>query len=114
MLFMCHREEIDLKKLIKRNGEFVFLAIAEGMPKEKQEIEATREILEGLYSTWLKLAEYEDLGMTADEIRYFMKDFGISQAIEIRELKKKQEEDKEIISKMAERIRKFEEKLLRD
>lgn len=61
-----------------------------------------------------KLAEYEDIGMTADEIKYFLKDFGISQAIEIRELKRQQEEDKEIISKMAERIRRFEEKLFKD
>ena len=57
-----------------------------------------------------KLAEYEDIGMTPMEIKLFLKDFGISQAIEIRELKKQHEEDKEIIKKMAERINVFEER----
>lgn len=46
-----------------------------------------------------KLAEYEDIGMSPDEIKLFLKDFGISQAIEIRELKKRIKENKEIILK---------------
>ena len=35
-----------------------------------------------------KLAEYEDIGLTPDEIKYFLKDFGISLLMENRELKK--------------------------
>ena len=36
-----------------------------------------------------RLAEYEDLKMTASEIRLFLRDFGISLAVENRELKKR-------------------------
>lgn len=63
---------------------------------------------EGVRLLFEKLAEYEDIGMTPDEIKLFLKDFGISQAIKIRELKRQQEEDEEIISKMAKRLKAFE------
>lgn len=71
---------------------------------------ARQERLKGKIITdrdiYSKLAEYESIGMTADEIKYFLRDFGISQAIEIRELKKQHKEDKEIIEKMVERLNK--------
>jgi hypothetical protein len=57
--FMNRR--ITLDRLIKRKGEFVYLAIADNLSKEKQEIESSKEVLEGLYATWLKLADYEDM-----------------------------------------------------
>ena len=57
-----------MDRLIKRKGEFVYLAIADNLSKEKQEIESSREVLEGLYATWQKLADYEDLG-TIDEVK---------------------------------------------
>ena len=56
-----------------------------------------------------KLARYEDIGLTPDEIKYFLKDFGISLLMENRVLKKQHEEDEEIINKMAKRLKSFEE-----
>ncbi|HHX62312.1 MAG TPA: hypothetical protein GX707_16610 [Epulopiscium sp.] len=43
-----------------------------------------------------KLTEYEDLRMTPNEIKSFLKDFGISLAIENRELKKQLKEYKDL------------------
>lgn len=56
-----------------------------------------------------KLAEYEDIGLTPDEIKYFLGNFGISLSMENRVLKKQHKEDEEIISKMAKRLKAFEE-----
>lgn len=61
-----------------------------------------------------KLAEYEYIGLTPDEIKYFLKDFGISLLMENRVLKKRYKEGEEIISKMAERIKVFEAKCFED
>ena len=61
-----------------------------------------------------KLSEYEDIGLTPEEIKYFLKDFGISLLMENRELNKQYMEDKEIISKMANRIKTFEARYLGD
>lgn len=57
-----------MDRLIKRKDEFVYLAIAEKLPKEKQEIEGSKEVLEGLYATWQKLADYEDTELMPKEI----------------------------------------------
>ena len=43
-----------------------------------------------------KLAEYEDIGLTPEEIKYFLKDFGISLLMENRALKKQRKESEEI------------------
>lgn len=61
-----------------------------------------------------KLSEYEDIGLTPEEIKYFLKDFGISLLVENRLLKKQHKEDEEIISKMANRIKGFEAKYFND
>lgn len=43
-----------------------------------------------------KLKEYEDIGLTPEEIKYFLKDFGVRLVKENRELKKQYKEDKRI------------------
>ena len=43
-----------------------------------------------------RLAEYEDIGLTPEEIKYFLKDFGVRLVKENRELKKQYKEDKRI------------------
>ena len=75
-----------MDKLIKRKDEFVYLAIAEKLPKAKQEIESSKEVLEGLYATWQKLADYEDIGLTPEEIKSFLSDFGITVTMRNRKL----------------------------
>lgn len=61
-----------------------------------------------------RLAEYEDIGLTPEEIKTFFTDFGISVTIKNQKLKYQHEEDKKIIEKMAERIKKFEERYFDD
>lgn len=55
-------------KLINRKGDHVYLALAETLPKQKQEIQGSKEVIEGIYATWVKLAKYEDLGLEPHEI----------------------------------------------
>jgi hypothetical protein len=64
-----------MNRLTKRTKEGVaYLAISEALSERGQEIEGSKEILEGLYETWQKLADYEDLGLTPSEIKKIIKE----------------------------------------
>lgn len=69
-----------MKRITRRIGESIDFVDSKGY--------ANLSHKEGVRLLFERLAEYEDIGMTADEIKYFLRDFGISQAIEIRDLKK--------------------------
>ena len=99
-------DEICFEAPSDREGAYNILDIAKHSNQEEMQ-----EILLNIAS---KLAEYEDIGMTPEEIKYFLKDFGMSLLMKNRELKNQYEEDKKIISKMAERIKKFEERYFDD
>jgi len=47
-----------------------------------------------------KLSEYENMGLTPEEIKLFLSDFGITVTMKNRELKKQCQENEEIINKM--------------
>lgn len=95
-------DEVYFEAPSDREGAYNILDIAKySSEKEMQEI---------LLNVAHKLAEYEDIGLTPDEIKYFLKDFGVTVTKRNKELKNQHEEDEKIISKMAERIKKFEEK----
>lgn len=57
---------------------------------------ARQERINGKYPTdrdvYNKLAEYEDIGLTPEEIKYFLKDFGITITMRNRELIKELQE----------------------
>ena len=58
-----------MNRLTKINSNGVaYMAIADGLPKRDQELEGSKPILEGFYAMVQKLAEYEDLEMTPDEL----------------------------------------------
>lgn len=50
-----------MRRLTKRNSEGIaYMAIADTLLKEQQEIESSKPILEGLYAIFQKLADFED------------------------------------------------------
>ena len=52
---------MDKKRLTKRTSEGVaYMAICDDLPKTKQEIEGSKEVLEELVAMFQKLADYED------------------------------------------------------
>lgn len=51
-----------MERLTKRNEKGIaYLKLCDNLPKSKQEIEGSKQVLETLYETWQKLAKYEDL-----------------------------------------------------
>ena len=57
-------------RLTKRNEKGVaYAAIADLLPKSKQEIEGSQEILQGIYAIFQKLADYEDAGLEPTEVK---------------------------------------------
>lgn len=56
-----------------------------------------------------KLAEYEDIGIEPEKLKEFLGNFGISVVMKNTKLMNKQQENEEIISKMAKRLKAFEE-----
>jgi hypothetical protein len=59
-----------MERLTKRTPKGVaYMAIADTLSKSEQEIEGSRPILEGLYSMFQKLADYEDTGFMPKEIQ---------------------------------------------
>lgn len=48
-------------RLTKRNEKGVaYMALTDSLPKEKTQIEGSKEVLEGIYAMMQKLAHYED------------------------------------------------------
>ena len=90
-----------MDRVTRRIGKSIDFIDGKGYAKLSHE-ESTRLLFK-------KLAEYEDIGLTPEEIKLLLKDFGIRIIKKNRELKKQYDEDKEIISKMAKRIKVFEE-----
>jgi len=55
-------------RLTKRTkGGVAYMAIADDLSKSKQELEGSKEILEGLYLMFQKLADYEDKDESENE-----------------------------------------------
>lgn len=95
-----------MERITKRIGGSIDFVDGKGYAKLSHK-ESTRLLFE-------KLAEYEDIGLTPEEIKSFLRYFGITVTMINRELKEQHEEDKKIISKMAGRIKKFEDKYFED
>jgi hypothetical protein len=58
-----------MKRLTKRTqGGIAYIEIADTLPKEDQEIEGSKAILEGIYAVFQKLADYEDTGLVPEEV----------------------------------------------
>lgn len=65
-----------MERLTKRNENgFGYAAIADSLSKDKQYIEGSKEILEGIYAVFQKLADYEDSGLEPEEIKNLIKEF---------------------------------------
>lgn len=90
-----------MDRVTRRIGESIEFVDGKGYAKLSHE-ESARLLFE-------KLAEYEDIELTPDEIKLFLSDFGFKVIKRNQELKKELQENKEIISKMARRIKAFEE-----
>lgn len=64
---------------------------------------------EGVRLLFEKLAEYEDIGIEPKRLKEFLGNFGISIVMKNIKLMNELQENKEIISKMAKRLKAFEE-----
>ena len=87
MINMCDINK-DSIKLLQEIKSVYFYKQSDNLD-ESNLIDVAIEALE-------KLAEYEDIGLTPEEIKYFLKDFGISLLMENRALKKQRKESEEI------------------
>lgn len=58
-----------MERLTKRTlHNIAYMAIADRLTKQEQEIEGSKPVLEGIYALMQKLADYEDTGLTPEEI----------------------------------------------
>ena len=64
---------------------------------------------EGVRLLFEKLAEYEDIGIEPERLKEFLGNFGISIVMKNTKLMNELQENEEIISKMAKRLKSFEE-----
>ena len=64
-----------MERLTKRTPKGVaYMAISDTLPKSQHEIVGSKPILEGLYAMFQKLADFEDIGLTPQQINLLMEE----------------------------------------